>query len=226
MNELAKLDVMNRMPPSFTAALNTYSVNVPNIVNVRWQPLYSRKVYAAAGQTELKFFSDTSGNSGITEEDTNMETTNQLGSPQYFLAVGVRFDFKPLLPIGNTYNADPADASDFVNDVQAVNQSGVIKFRVGNKDQLQDSPLGRFPPTNRLDVQSALSDSTTAGALQLASISYAQNMGMPYQITPTLIPPTQTFNMKCLWETPIVLPSGQPGSITCYLDGWLFESAQ
>ena len=104
--------------------------------------------------------------------------------------------------------------------------SGVVVFTVGNKEQNRDAPIGRFPPSNYLEVDCALSDASTVVDNQVSGISYAQGCGQLYTLTPLNIPWAQNFDVTLHWDSNVVLPSGADGSIRCYLQGYLYRSVQ
>lgn len=216
----------DRIAPEFQKLQEQYNVNVPNLVEAIWQPRFDRLVYDASGQTELRFFQRVQGSQGVTEEDTNMELAGTLAAPQQFLVTGIRFEFLPAAEIVKINAAVPADIADYVNDVQAVLNSGVVSFNVGNKEQNRDAPLGKYPPSHHLFVNSALADTTTAAAAQLSAVTYAQGTGQLYNITPTNIPYSQNFNVQAKWANAVALPSGDDGTIRVHLEGFLYRSAQ
>lgn len=220
------MDSVKRIAPEFEKLMTQYNVNVPDLVEAIWQPRYDTLAYVAAGQTNMTFFQRPVGAAGVTEDLTNMETAGVIAAPQQFLVTGIRAEFLPAANIASIHAATPADLQDYVNDVQAVLNSGVIIFTVGNKEQNRDAPIGKFPPSHALSVDSALSDATTAGANLASGISYAQGVGQLYNITPTNIPFSQNFNVSIHWPTAVALPSGNDGTIRVHLEGFLYRSAQ
>jgi len=217
-----------RQAPAFSQLMTHFNVNMPNEVESIWQPLYDKLTYANAGQTNLKFFQTPVGGNGntVTAEMTNMKAAGQISAPQQMLVTGIQLDFQPSAALAQIHAATPADLQDYVNDVQAVLNSGVVVFTVGNKEQNRDAPIRRFPPSTYLEVDAALSDATTPAAGLTSGISYAQGCGELYSLTPLNIPWAQNFDVTILWDTGVALPSGDDGEITCYLQGYLYRSVQ
>jgi len=206
--------MIRRVAPEFQTLAMNYGVNVPDVVEAIYQPFYDRLDYAAAGQTELRFFQTPIGQGGKTVQDTNMVSAGVIAAPQQFLATQICLEFIP-----DSAPSTTADATAVANDVAAVLDSGVVEFNVGNKNQLRDAPIGVFPPTHVLDIDS----STTVAD---ASIVSATNRGQMYDITPVNIPFSQNFDVSVKWTTPAALPSGNAGSLRCHLNGYLYRSAQ
>lgn len=227
INKDNPIDLVRRAP-AFEALMTQFNVNMPNVVESIWQPLYDTVDYPAAGTTNIKFFQNQIGSQGntITAEMTNMKAAGTISSPQQMLVTGIQLDFQPSAALAQIHAATPADLEDYLNDVQAVLRAGVVTFLVGNKNQLTDAPIGRFPPSNSLSVDSALSDGTTLAANQVSGISYAQGIGQLYTLSPLNIPWAQNFDVSVNFDANVPLPSGDDGTLRCYLQGYLYRSVQ
>lgn len=216
----------NRVAPEFQSLMTQYNVNVPGVVEAIWQPRFDTLPYLAAGQTQMKFFQRPSGAAGVTEDLTNMQLAGTLPAPQQFLITGVRLEFLPAADITQIDPASEADLGDYANDVQTVMRSGVVVFSVGNKEQNRDAPIGKFPPSHRLFVNTSIADQRVEGAGQISGSAYAQSTGQLYNITPTNVPYSQNFDVEIKWPVAVPLPSGNDGTVRCHLEGYLYRSAQ
>lgn len=202
----------NRIPGQFAQLAQQFSVNLDNVVEALWQPIYDLQTYAAAGQTLLTFFQNPTGAGGRTYLDTNMQAAGAFPAMQNFIATRIELAFVP---------GAATTVAGYMTDVLAVANSGYLEFTVGSKNFLRESPIGKFPPAQRLDVF-AVNDASAAATV----FRYAQNRGEIYQITPVLIPSLQNFSITLNWPTAVALPSTVAGSIRCTLGGYLFRSAQ
>lgn len=203
--------------PSFEE-LSAYDVNVVGKYEVNRQCLYDTVAYAAAGQSSLTFFQNPIGQAGKTAQDTNMTSAGSLPSPVNFLIESIELIWIP--------GADAMSSTltpNYFDDVLAFKNNGSLRLTIGDKSQLLEAPLGVFPPKATLDVSSAI----TAGADSEANFVFADMVGRPYYIdVPLLLRPTQNFDVKLEWKTPLALPSGLPGRIVCKLDGLRYRLAQ
>lgn len=205
--------------------LAKYRVNRPGQLEVLRQSLYDFQVYAAAGQTSLRFFQVPIGQSSKTKADTNLSLAGQLPAGQQFLVQSLEVYFFPgtVLP-GVGPVASVIDS--FTNDVWKV-RSGVahLEFNVGSKNYLTEAPLMRFPPKTRLDGWAGMADATTAAAALFNRTSYADAAGRPYPIDPyILLESTQNFDVTVTWPT--VIPVTNAGRIGVMLDGMLIRNSQ
>ncbi len=220
-------------PLSFNDA-EKYRVNRSQEYEVTRQSLYDATTYAAAGQTSLTFFQLPIGQSGKTIADTNMELAGQLPAPKYFLVESIEILFFPgddPVSVDNSAASPDAIATNFANDVYAVEQSGSLNFFIGSKTYLEEAPLGRFPPKTRLETEFAFAkNSTTAQAESSNQISadYAAFCGRPYFLDPymILLAPTQNFNVTLTWPVAVALPSTVDARIQVTLDGVLYRLSQ
>jgi len=112
------------------------------------------------------------------------------------------------------------------NDVNAVAKSGVVRFRIQNRDYVLDSPIGNFPSVTRLAGVAAMSTNLTTGAATFSEIDYASFAGMPYNIVPVYIESNQAFSIQLTWPALVALPSAAAGRIFCRLRGRLIRDAQ
>lgn len=207
-----------RQPPSANA-LDKFSVNAANGLDVIWQPLYDYQTYAQAGQTSLSFFQAPIGQGGKTLEDTNMESAGQLPAPQKFIVESISIDFFPGNDVGRDGNAGLAENWD---DVYSVMKSGWLDFIVGSKSRLQQAPLGAFPPAYRLG--GAAAETGESAATTTSVIDYASFAGREFSIIPVTLPANQNFKVTLNWAA--ALPISVAARIGVKLNGTLYRSVQ
>lgn len=199
-------------------AISQYAVNQAGAKDVVYQPLYDYQTYAAAGQTSLSFFQNPIGQSGKTLADTNMSIGGSLPAPQMFIVSAICIDFFP----GNDVNFNAIDAtSDNLDDVYTFMKSGYLDFTVGTKSQLQQAPLGCFPPTYRLGGTEAV---TGTNLTKFAGADYASVAGQIFSIIPVTIPATQNFIVTLNWPSAVAINSA--ARVGVKLMGDLYRSVQ
>lgn len=212
-------------PPQMEA-LRRYNVNRAGQFEVIWQPQYDFQTYATAGATQFTFFQTTIGAGGTTLADTSIRSAGQFPRPQEFLITGIQVYFRPGEEPETVGLADDAQ-QDFVNDVFAVLFGNAwLELFIGSKPYLQDGPLAKFTQQFKLMGDSAISDSTTAGAAQKSVISYATHCGRYYSITPVKLPANQNFNVNINFPAAVATPSGNDARIGVILDGFLYRLSQ
>lgn len=194
------------------AQLEQYSVNVSGMYEVNTQSLYDRIPYAVGGQSQALFYQNPVGSiiSGVTKtaEDTNMTSAGTLAAPINFLATSVELIYIPGVGV---------DDVDYINDIKAFANNGSLRFNVGDKTQLTEAPLGVFPPKTCVEVFSS-------GTMEVA---HASMVGRPYFLeVPILLRPSQNFDVRLGWKSPLPMPSGTAGQIICRLDGYRYRLAQ
>lgn len=210
--------------------LNAHRAALGNTQDVVYWPLFDSASYAAAGQTQISFFTSPIGQgttsapgaTGVkTLADTNMYSAGQLTKGNEFFMTGQEFIFFP----GDA----PEQAivagvlSYFLNDTYNVGKSGYVTLQVGsNRQYIQDGPLQNFPPSTRLFVDSAIGGSsvTTVGT----NNTYAAWVGEPYDITPIYIEATQGFQEYVQW--PAAVTVSVTGRLYSRLRGYLIRNAQ
>lgn len=204
--------------------LNANSVNRAGEQECVRQSLYDYQTYPVAGQTQLIFFQVPQGQSGKTRFDTNMETAGSLPAPKRFLIECIEVQFYPG-GVPSVFGAPAANTQ--VNDVYTVATSGWLDLFIGSKSYLTEAPIGRFPSTNRLAVQSAFADASTAAANLQSRTGYASLAGAPYRVEPNIsLVSTQNFNVTLNWPTAVALPSGVNGRIGIVMKGLLYRNSQ
>ncbi len=213
--------------------LQAYAVNRKGQYEGIRQSLFDFQVYASGGQTSLAFYQVPIGQGGKTIDDTNMEIQGALPQPKHHLTESIELRFFPgVLPVTLTTGAGGTIvASNFSNDVYTFAKSGSLRYFIGSKAYLEESPLGRFPPKTKLESEFAVSiaqNQAVAADLEneiTMDISFMN--GRPYFINPaTLLIPVQNFNVTTLWATAVALPSGQDARIGAVNDGVLYRQSQ
>jgi hypothetical protein len=223
------------MQPPSLAEFARYGVNVLGATDVIDQPLYDHVQYPAAGTQSLQFMTTPKGQ-GVTTHpnavgaktlaDTNLTLAGQLAAPQAHLSVGLQFFIYPGVNPGEGPPITGAQIARFLNDVWAIARSGVIQFTIGEKDQIVDAPMLKFPAPSYLDAAAALADATTAAADLRSQINAGRIAGPVRRITPAAIPNGQNFAVTVTYPALVPLPSGQPARIGCDIVGWLARKAQ
>lgn len=210
--------------PSFED-LSAYDVNVVGKYEVNRQTLYDTVTYAgAAGQSSLSFFQLPIGQGGKTAQDTNMTTAGSLPSPVNFLIESIELIF---IPGSTAFQEGAAVTTPYYNDVLAFGNNGSLRLTIGDKSQLLEAPLRVFPPKASYEVNASMSNNITPAAGTKTLFAFAAMVGRPYYIdVPLLLRPTQNFDVKLDWKTPLPLPSGVDGKIVCKLDGLRYRLAQ
>jgi hypothetical protein len=219
---------MLRNIPSFKD-LGKYKVNRPGESEVIRQSLFDFQPYLAAGQSSLTFFQVPNGQSSKTIADTNMEMAGTLPNPKYFLVEGIEIFFYPgNLPFISSGNVLSILSN--INDVNAVAKSGSLNFFIGSKTYLEEAPIGRFPPSAKLDIATAISDQVVVAQATTTAesrVDYATMTGRPYALhPPVLLEPNQNFKVTLSWPSLIALPSGVAGRIGVVLNGIMYRLSQ
>lgn len=215
------------------AELQAYAVNRKGQYEGIRQSLFDFQSYASAGQTSLAFFQVPIGQGGKTIDDTNMDISGSLAQPKHHLTESIELRFYPgVLPVTLLSGvAGTIAASNFTNDVYTFQKSGSLRFFIGSKAYLEESPLGRFPPKTNLCSEFAVSvaqnQAVAADLENQISMDISYMGGRPYFINPaTLLIPVQNFVVSTLWATAVALPSGQDARIGVVNDGVLYRQSQ
>ena len=200
-----------------------FAVNRPTKEGIR-SSLYDFQSYALGGQTQLLFFQIPKGQSSKTAFDTNMEAAGSLPSPKQFLIETLEIYFFPGVPvdtIATTATNTPKQADDMFTFIQ----NGYLDLFIGSKSYLTEAPLGRFPASTGMRLDSSLSG--TFAAPNMAKSEYAAPQGLIYRIQPEiLLEPTQNFNVSLNWPTAIPNPSGVAARIGVVMRGILYRNSQ
>jgi hypothetical protein len=198
-------------PQSVRRAFRTSRVNVPNMTESIWQPLYDYQPLLAAGAVQQSFFQVPIGQGGKTLNDTNMELAGQIPAGQAFQITGIQVELYPGVDV------DSATRTQFANDVYNFYKSGNLILRIGSKDFIRQGNLMKFAPVNRLSV-----DSATGLAAQ--AISYASAVGREFVTEGLLLESSQNFSVQL--NNLAALPSAQNARLGVTLNGFLFRNAQ
>lgn len=196
-------------PLSPTAQLKRNSVRMPNMVGAIWEPLYDFQTKTAAATTQQAFFQTPIGQNNKTISDTNMKSAGQLPLGNRFAITGIQVDLFPLMDLTG------AALSEWANDVQKFYHSGALQLTIGNKDFATQAPLVKFPPVNRLCVET--SSGTTA-----VNSTYAAACGREYATNELYIQANESFSVT-LSNMAAISADARVG-IT--LNGWLYRDAQ
>lgn len=216
------------------AAAN-YAANI-NTFEIITQSLYDSAAYATAGQNQLTFFQQPLGSgTGVisaaakTLEDTNMQAAGAMPNMQSFVVTSVEVEFQP--DITFTAATQPAAfgaqaVATSVNDAWIFRATGYLIFTIGQKPYLQEGPMMKFPASNDLEIDAALSDATTPGSAFQSRIAYAKAVGPAYVLAPNnlLLIPMQNFSVTLNWATVQAITT--KARVFVRLMGQLLRSAQ
>lgn len=223
--------------------LNTHRVGVPGVKDVIWNSLYDHIAYPSAGGLLFTFFANPMGQgtssvpgAGAVAKsigDTNLTIGNQLTSGNEFYMIGSESNFLPgvsnanlpLTVLPGRANL-PTTVGIFVNDVWSVGNGGTKTMTVGtDRKYIQDGPLSRFPPSNRLAVAAAVAQVSATGTGAGIEVSYASWSGETYSITPIYIEANQSFTMSVAFQVLIPTPSTEIGRLSDRMRGYLIRQA-
>lgn len=194
-----------------------YGVNIPGKVEVIWQPLYDYQVYPAAGALNFTFFQTPIGQGGNTLSDTNMLASGQVPKGQTFVITAVQVE---LYPSGDDI-ADPADLDVFLRDYyNVVTANARLELTIGSKPYLRQGPLIKFPPAQKIQAQASVGTGNAADV----GISFAQGVGVPFEIVPLTLTSNQNFDVAINFDA--VQAIANEGKIGVTLQGYLFRNAQ
>lgn len=211
-----------------------HRVTVPGVQDETYGPLYDFTNYAAAGQSQLSFFSLPIGQGTTTAPgaagtkslaDTNLTNANMLPVDNAFYMTGIEVTVFPGVNPGRGATTS-ALMGQFWNDVWVIGKSGVLTLRIGTRDYIQDGPLMNFPSTQGLGGVAAMADATTAAASLASTVEYARFVGQPYTIVPLLIQPTQNFSVTLAWPTVVATVSTTIARVGVRLRGRFIRNAQ
>jgi hypothetical protein len=199
--------------------------------DVIYAPLYDFANWAAAGQTQIVFFATPAGQGTTTAPgatgsktlaDTNMTSAGQLTKGNEFFMVGQEI---LLFPGEAPENNGVGATIGFLNDTYNASKSGVLTLQIGsNRNYIQDTPIGLFPPSSRLAVAAAVGGNATAGTQTIVNNMYAAMTGEPYAITPVYIEATQGFQETLQWPAAVALTA--TARVGSRMRGYLIRNAQ
>jgi hypothetical protein len=221
------------------ADFRAYRVTNPNFAEVVRQPLYDYNLMPGAGSQSLAFFQTPVGAGVATAlgatvgsvksySDTNMELGGQLPSGFEFLCDAIRLEFYPgSVSTASTYT--PAVVANWatiaattmsgaVNDANIFWQSGRLEFNVLGKNYTRATPLIKFPPACKFDLDGyAASNSATTAALYSAVLV---PQGDPYDLLPPVsLQSSVNFNVSLIWPAAVAMPSGFNARVGVILEG-------
>lgn len=192
--------------------------------NVLRASLYDFQTYASAGTTQLTFFQSPAGSGTKTREDTNMEIAGSLSAGKSFLVQTIELYLFPGVPI-STIAATATNTAKQADDMYVFHKKGFLDFFYGSQSILTEAPLGRFPASSGLSIDSSLSGVFTAPLM--VKNEYGRMSGLVYRMEPEhLIESSVNFNITLNWGTAQALPSGVDARVGVVLRGLLRRNAQ
>lgn len=221
---------------NYDATAARYSAFVPGATEIIREPLYDSVTYAAAGQTQLQFFAIPRGQgtspqagSGVKSySDTNMDNAGLLSAGNDFLIETIELGFYPSGAI-NLEGLDPTDdGATFADDVYTFLKQGALQLFISNKPYLNAAPLGKFPPSTRMYMEGAISDSTTLSTTQVSTQQYASGAGAIFKLSPApqLVTQNTNFTVTLSWPAVVALPSAATAVVVCTLGGVRYRRVQ
>jgi hypothetical protein len=201
--------------------LAQFRVNRPQQEGI-YQPLYHYQSYAAAGTTtQYTFFQNPVGQSGLTYEDTNMDSAGQMPAGKQMLVTSIQVVLFP--------GADPAvfgaqAVAAFIDDVYIFGKAGYLKFFVGSKDYTIDGPMGKFSAQFGMSGFAAIADQSTIAADLQSRVTAASWRGPEYRITPVLLESNQNFNVTLNFPTTTAISAA--ARVGVILNGIQYRNSQ
>lgn len=200
--------------------LDKYGVQVRNVKDVTWNPLYDYQTYPAAGGTTFTFFQVPIGQSSKTLADTNMRLAGQLSAGEAFLITGVQVELYLAAASLATDDATVEYAEEFYSVMTA---DAYLQLNVLNKDFVQQGPLIKFLPDQHFEMNSAISTAdTTTPATHSSSIM--QVIGKTYEIIPIALSANQSFDVSINFSSAVAVTAD--AKIGVSLRGYRIRSAQ
>lgn len=219
------------------AQAQQYAANI-NTFEIVTQSLYDSAAYATGGQAQLTFFQNPLGSPGAvisggnkTLEDTNMQAAGAMPNMQAFVVTSVEVEFQPDITftaatMPSAAAVAPATITTNINDAWIFRATGYLLFVIGQKPYLQEGPMMKFPASNDLEIDAALSDVSTAVTDGGTRIAYAKSVGPAYVLAPNnlLLIPMQNFSVSLNWATSQAITT--KARVFVRLMGQLLRSAQ
>jgi len=207
--------------PSHAKVMAKNRVNLSGYKEQIWQPFYDYKDYAFGGAASTIFFQEPQGQNGKGLADTNMELSGQIPKGQAFLITGVQVEILP--GINPSTNGDGSGSGPhFVNDIYQAYKGGTLVLRIGSKEYIRQGNLMKFPPVNRLAVDSSVAIADAAD--KDVHTSYATAAGREFAVNGLLLESNQNFDITI--RELAALPSGVDARIGVTLNGWLYRNSQ
>lgn len=197
-----------------------YSVNSGR-PQVYKSSLYDFQSYAQAGQSSLTFFAIPIGQSGKTKADTNLTLAGQLPKPQSFVCESLEVYFYP----GNTIDTvatTATNAAGNADDVYNFLKSGSLEMSLLGQVRILEAPLGRFPPSCAMRLETTSAGTFTAP--NQSRTSYATGVGVRYAIEPRMtVFAGEAFSVVMNW--PSLVPMSVAARIGVVIGGKLWLNA-
>lgn len=198
-----------KRPPSPSQLLKSNRVNIPNMSEAIWNPLYDYQPKTAAAASQQRFFQVPIGQGGKEIQDTNMELAGNLPAGQRFLITGVQVEFFPDLPVNGT------DASAYANDIKDFYSKGALELTIGSKKWIRQGNLLKFAPVNFIDMESSTTVSTDRYVIASAK-------GREFAVNGLTLESSQNFNVDLIGLS----ATSTTGRIGVTLNGWQYRNAQ
>ena len=164
-----------------------------------------------------------------------MQLQGQLPSGMEYLIESIEVSFEPgNVVTANTFSPSLLttsatgvlldDAVSAINDIKTIYKTGLLRMKVLSKPQLDETPLGSFPPKTWIEMSGFAA--TTAAATSLWAAN-AFPTGRPYYMEPPIsLQPAVNFTVTVEYPAVQALPSGNTGRIGVIFDGYLRRSSQ
>jgi hypothetical protein len=198
--------------------LKKYGVNLANVKDTTWNPLYDYQEYGTSGSSTFTFFQVPIGQSGKTLSDTNMRLAGQLSSGEAFLITGLQVEFYPAVEDLAGTSLTPQASEDFYKVMTA---DAVLQLNILNKDYVTQGPLLKFLPEQHFELDSSVATTNTSTD---ASISMMQVTGKPYEIIPLTLISSQSFDVTITFKTAVAINAAAKLGVS--LRGYSIRNAQ
>lgn len=208
--------------------LQKFAVNVPNLEELTWQPLYDILPYPTTGALQFNFFQRQVGNGGATLADTNMLLASAVPRGQIFLMTGLEVVLYPGVADLSVQSADAATAfpplavKEFY---RIMTGSASLQLTIGQKPYAQVAPLLRCAPQQSVQANmSSVVANTTASTITSGSNGLPWVAGKPYDIVPLLLPANQNFGVEIRFSSLLTVTNA--ARIGVIINGYQGRQAQ
>lgn len=211
-----------------TPMLQQFAVNVPNLEELLWQPLYDYLPYPTTGSLQISFFQRQLGSSGATLADTNMVMSSSVPRGQIFLMTGIEIGLymAPEDLSVNSADAATAFAPTAVEEFYKImTGKGSFQLTIGSKPYAQVAPLLKLAANQNVQANmSAALANTTASTITSGANGLPWVAGKSFDIVPLLLPANQNFAATVNFNSLLTVTTEARIGVT--LNGYMGRQAQ
>lgn len=208
--------------------LQEFAVNVPDLKEITWQPLYDILPYPTTGALQFNFFQRQIGASGATLADTNMLLASAVPRGQSFLMTGIEVFLIPAFEDLSVQSADAATAfpplavEEFY---KIMTGKAALQLSIGQKPYAQVAPLLRCSQGQSVQANmTSTVSNTTASTITSGSNGLPWVSGRPFDIVPLLLPANQNFGVQILFDSLITVTTA--ARLGVVINGYQLRQAQ